>query len=293
MHDLPLLATATTAYRAVVREFGTVARLSWATLFIIGLIQYFLARGVLARMASALARQDVMAAAAIGRAPLWLALKMTVDAIGAAIVAVVLYELFLFDERKPGHYCHLAFGRREAMFTAIGFALVAYTLPFATIVISPFGEPTSGLMPFLATILFVVSTAVAVRLWPIMPMIIVEDRLDVAATWRLSRGRFWSLLALVILATLPIGVAALVTEAWLPPFESLMDAITGPRETIPPLSLAVTAVSKAQHWLVVRVLLDFLISIISTAIAVALMSYAYKALIGQPLEPPLEKNGGR
>src|SRR5947209_5351802 len=164
-----------------------------------------------------------------------------------------------------------AFGRREAMFTALGFALVAYTLPFATIVISPFGEPASGLMPFLATIVFVVSTAVAVRLWPIMPMIIVEDRLDVAATWRLSRGRFWSLLALVILATVPIGIVGLMTEQLLPPFESLMDAITGPRETAPPLAVAAAAVRRAPHWLVVRAGLDFLISIVSTAIAVALI----------------------
>ena len=68
MHELPVIATTAAAYRLVLRELATIARLSWATLFIVALLQYLLARTVFGQMAAALGRGDVFAAAAIGLA---------------------------------------------------------------------------------------------------------------------------------------------------------------------------------------------------------------------------------
>jgi len=290
MHDVPVVATTAAAYRLVVRELATVMRLSWATLFIVALIQYFLARTVLAQMASALAQNDVFAAAAVGRDPVWLTLKIGVDMIGTAIVAVAIHELVLFADRKDGQYLHIAFGRREALFVVLGLALVAVTVPFATIVISPFGEPTTGVAPFFATLAFVVTIYVSIRLWPVLPIIVVEGRVDLVSAWTLTRGRFWSLLALAVLGSIPIGLVALVIDSALPSFDSLMDAITGPRQNIPRLTDAVMAVKRAQHWLALRIFFDFVTSIVYTAIVVALVSYSYKALTGRPLDgPPMEK----
>jgi len=287
MHDLPVIATTRAAYGLVLRELPTILRLSWATLVVVALVEYLLARTVLGQMGSALGRSDIVAAAAIARDPLWLAIKFGADAIGTAIVAVAIHELVLFDDRKDGQYLYLAFGRRHALFALLGVAWAAITVPFATIVISPFGEPTSGLAPFFATLAFVVAIYVAIRLWPVLPIIIVRDRFDLAAAWTMTRSRFWSLLALAVLGSIPIGLVALMVDSVLPPFDSLMDAITGPRVRMPTLGDATNAVRRAQTWLWVRALFDFATSIVYTAIAVALISYAYKALIGRRLDEPL------
>jgi len=254
-------------------------------------VQFLLARTVLGQMASALGRGDILAAAAIGRDPVWLALKFGADTVGTAIVAVAIHELVLFGDHKPGRHFHLAFGRREALFALLGAALAVIVVPFATIVISPFGEPTSGLAPFLATLAFIGAIYVSVRLWPVLPIIVVEERIDVAGAWLLTRGRFWSLLALAVVGSIPIGLVALMVDSALPPFDSLMDAITGPRTPIPALADAVNAVRRAQKWLLLRALFDFATSIVYTAIAVALISYAYKTLIGRRLDEPLRPRG--
>src|SRR5215470_7632365 len=189
MHELPVIATTGAAYRLVLRELPTIFRLSWATLFIVALLQYLLARTVLGQMMAALGRGDIFAAAAIGRDPLWLALKFGTDAVGTAIVAVAIHELVLFDDRRPGQYLHLAFGRREGLFALLGVALACILVPFATIVISPFGEPTTGLAPFFATLALVVAVYVSIRLWPVLPIIVVQERIDVASAWRLTRKK--------------------------------------------------------------------------------------------------------
>jgi hypothetical protein len=287
MRDLPALATVTASYRLLVREFPTIVRLSWATFFIVALIQYFLARNVLAQMATALARQDVVAAAAISRAPHWLALKMAADTIGTAIVAVTLHELVLFGDRKPGHYFHLAFGWREGVFAALGVGFLAVVVLFAVVVISPFGEATAGLAPFFATLLLVVAIYVYMRLWVLPPMIVVEDGVDFVAAWQLTRGRFWTLLAVLVLTFMPIGILAVAIDFVLPASDTLMDAITGSQEKVPPLSRAVRAVAHAQRWLPLRILFDFVLIIISTGVTVALMSYSYLALTGRSIETPL------
>jgi len=273
--------------RLVLRELPTIFRLSWAMLFIVALVQFLLARTVLAQMASALGRGDILAAAAIGRDPVWLTLKFGADAVGTAIVAVAIHELVLFADHKPGHYFHLAFGRREALFALLGAVLALIVVPFATIVISPFGEPTAGLAPFFATLAFIVGIYVSVRLWPVLPVIVVNGHIDALGAWRLTRRRFWSLLALAVLGSIPIGLVALVIDSVLPPFDSIMDAITGPRVRMPALVDAANAVRRAQKWLPARALFDFTTSIVYTAIAVALISYAYKTLIGRRLDEPL------
>src|SRR5215475_10017713 len=178
MHELPVIATTSAPYRLVLRELPTIFRLSWAMLFIVALVQFLLARTVLAQMASALGRGDILAAAAIGRDPVWLTLKFGADAVGTAIVAVAIHELVLFADHKPGHYFHLAFGRREALFALLGAMLALIVVPFATIVISPFGEPTAGLGPFFATLAFIVGIYVSMRQWPILPVIVVNGHID-------------------------------------------------------------------------------------------------------------------
>jgi len=286
-HDLPVLPTVTAAYRLLAREFGTIVRLSWATLLVVALVQYLIAQTVLADMAAELASGDVGAPAAIGRHPAWLALKMTADMVGTAIVAVAIHELILFGDRKSGQYFHIAFGKRETLFVLLALALGIVVVVFATVVISPFGEPTAGLAPFVATLAFFIAIYLSIRLWPILPIIVVEGRLDFTGAWVLTRRKFWSLLAVAVLGTIPIGIVALAIDSLWPSFDSLMDTITGLRESRPGLAVAATAVRRAQDWLLVRAFLDFVTSIVYTAIAVALVSYSYKALTGRAPEDVL------
>jgi hypothetical protein len=281
MPDLPVIATASEAYRFLAREFATIFRLSWATLLIVALVQFLLARTVFGQMAAALAQGDVAGAAVTGRHPLWLSLKILAEMAGTAIVAVPIHQLILFGDRKDGHYFHLGFGKREALFVLLALAVGAITVLFATIVVSPFGEPTTGLAPFVAALVFVIGLYLSIRLWPVLPIIVVNGRLDLAGAWEMTRGRFWSLFALGLIGSIPIGVAALAIDSLMPSFDSLMDTITGPRERKPPAATAALAVRRAQTWLPLRVLFDFVMVIIYAAVAVALISYAYKLLTGR------------
>ena len=212
MPDLPVLATAGEAYRFMWREFPTIVRLSWATLVVVILVQTLIARAVFAEMGALLARGDVVAAAAVGRHPGWLGLKSAIEMIGTGMVAVAIHQLILFGARRDGQYVPFAFGRREALFALLGLAFGAVSVLFATVVISPIGRPTAGLAPFAAALAFVVAMYLSVRLWPILPMIVVEPRLDVAGAWQLTRGRFWSLLALGLVGAIPLGILVMVID---------------------------------------------------------------------------------
>ena len=121
-------------------------------------------------------------------------------------------------------------------------------------------------------------------------MIVVEPRLDVAGAWQLTRGRFWSLLALGLVGAIPLGILVMVIDSIWPSFDSLMDAITSVRERLPPATTAAGAVRRAQSWLFVRALLDLVVMIAYTALMAAIASYIYKALTGrrpdETLSPP-------
>src|SRR5262245_14379671 len=287
MPDLPVIATTVAAYRFLARELATIVRLSWAALLIVALIQYLLARRVLADMAAALAEGDLMAAAARGHDPLWLTLKFAANIVGTAIVAVAIHQLILCGDRKQGRYVHIAFGTREAWFLLLGAVLGAVVVLFAVSVVSPFGEAKTGAAPFFAWLAFMAAIYLSIRLWPVLPLIVVAGRFDVATAWKLTRNRFWTLLTLVLLASIPLGLMALTIDSTLPSFDSLMDAITGPRQGMPSAAAAAAAVARAQDWLVLRVLLDFAASIVATAVTVALISFSYLALTGRPLDRPL------
>src|SRR5262249_32599267 len=126
------------------------------------------------------------------------------------------------------------------------------------------------------------------RLWPLFAMIVAEDRVDIAGAWALTRRRFWSMFALVLLAVVPTGLLAVAIDYGLPNFDSLMDAITGPRETVPPLSTAVRALGRAHHWLRLRIVLDFVVNIVAAAISAAIVCFAYLRLTGHGIDTPLE-----
>jgi hypothetical protein len=288
MHDLAVVETTLSAYRFLARELASVARLSWAAFLVVALAQYAISRMVLAQMASALDTGDVVAAAAVAHHPAWLALKFAANVVGTGIVAVALHELILFGDRKSGQYVLFACGRREALFMLLAFALSAVVLPFMTFAVSPFGEPTSGLAAFGATLALIVALYLAVRLWPMFPIIVLTGRLALARAWDLTRNRFWSLLGIMLLGSIPIGIMALVIDSSWPSFDTLMDAITGPRQSEPSAAEAAAAVARAEDWLIMRVVLDFLASIVSTAVTVALISHAYLRLTGGRLEPLLE-----
>jgi|SRR5215475_1637506 len=289
MHDLAVVATTVAAYRFLMRELATIIRLSWAAFLFVALAHYIVARMVLDQMAARLETGDVMAAAVIGHDPAWLALKLSASVLGTAIVAVALHELILCGDRKNGQYMLLAFGRREGLFAVISLTLSAVVLTFETLAISPFGEPTSGMAALLSTLAFIVAIGLGVRLWPVFPVIVLSGRLAIAGAWKLTRNRFWSFLAIVVLGSIPIGLIALAIDSFWPSFDSLMDSITSPRQERPETAVAAAAVARAEDWLLVRVGLDFAASIVSTAVTVGLISYAYLTVTGGRFDPLLEQ----
>ena len=120
----------------------------------------------------------------------------------------------------------------------------------------------------------------SVRLWPIFPIIVVTNRVELGEAWALTRGRFWWLSALGIAGMLPTVAVMVAISYALPDFESIASASGS-------LAEKQRMVEIAQAWQPLRSAFDFVMSIVNTAIGVALISYGYKALTGHALEAPL------
>lgn len=280
MQILPVFATVAASYRFLVRELPTIVRLTWAPLAIAAIVQYLVARHVLNGMAAALAAGDATAGVPSGAHVAGIGVRACVELIATAIVAVPLHELVLFRERKPGAYFHVNFGPLELRFVLLALVFGAATFGVVLMSLSASDRTPMGYAPVAATITLIVALYVSLRLWPIFPIIVVKNRFDFREAWALTRGRFWSMLALGIVGMLPLILIAVVLTYPLPDFESVASA---------PNILAEKRlmVDAAQAWLPLRSAVDFVISILNTAIGVALISYAYKALTGHAFEETL------
>jgi hypothetical protein len=272
MHKLPVMATAGEAYRFLLREFGTIVRLTWLPLLILAVIQYFAARAQFDALRESLASGGSLEASA---GPFWQGLELIVALAGGAIVAVALHRVILFGDRKPGSYFHLAFGKVEllfavvpvAIFVAMFVAFIALTPLLAVIPTFIFGVIA---MIFIAAVVFV-----AVRLSVLFPVMVVEQRVDAAQAWRLSAGNFWQLLGVWLVVFIPAAVVVgIVMFGFFRPPWPEGDA----RDSIR------AVVDYMESGLLVQTVLGFVWSIVLGALGVAVLSYSYKALNGRAPE---------
>lgn len=261
------------AYRFVYREMGTILRLAWFPVAVLVAIDFAM-----------LAMGPTVVSLVPGNArPYWMpalardVVAFLVPALAFAMIAVALHRVILFGDRRRGTWALFSVGREELLF--VGIAVLAYLLShsatfiaFWIISIVP-PNSTSSTAIALTLTLVIASVYLWVRFLLAYPIAVVERRLDLAASWRLSKGVFWRLFWILVFGTLPVTLAALVLFAAFG-FSGVWVALVQ--------GLAPWWFKTQQFWTAWGIFetIGVVLSVLYTAVLVALASYSYKALRG-------------
>jgi len=123
-----------------------------------------------------------------------------------SILTAGIYRLVL-RPKEPG-FAHLKLGADEVRLALIHLILFAIGMVFLVAIdlVVGIGRSADGggavLMSLLGLILAVLMVWVGVRLSLATPMTFAEHHLSLAAAWRLTRGRFWRLFGMIMLAVI-------------------------------------------------------------------------------------------
>lgn len=191
---------------------------------------------------------------------LWVVLVLYLAALFLwSIIAVAWHRFILIGDMPPGRF-HLHFGRRESRFAMVSILLGLLLLPgfllMATGVVAYLGQADlPGVLTFLVIglILLCIGTFFFVRLALLLPAVAVDDPINARLMLELTRGNFWRLTAALACVFLPISL-----------FQILAGRLV---YLMPSLTVAVN-------------LMGTLINIFFAIVNVAVLSIAYRELIG-------------
>lgn len=192
-----------------------------------------------------------------------LALRFALELAGLflwPIIAVAWHRFVLIGDVAPGRF-HLNFGRREARFLMISIFLGLLVMPGLLVsgMTAAMNDPSLGasasLLGFLGLILLMVGLYYFVRLLLLLPAVAVDEPINARLILERTRGNFWRLLALIILASLPLIIVFFVMANIVVIF------------ALPPFVLFVFAAMVGVFFMIVNV---------------AVLSIAYRELIGPP-----------
>jgi hypothetical protein len=183
--------------------------LSWFPLLIVAVGQYLVDRAEVNSVISAVQTMNPAVLAQTQWLPLFSGL---LSVVAVSIVAVAIHRMILFGDRRPGTYIYFAFGKVEALFIVlpllIFIAAIILSIPagFAAASI----DSDNPVIYFAAIAIPVMIVAFfSIRLSPLLPIAVVEERYDFRQAWDLTEGNFWRLLGTFILGWLPFIVILL------------------------------------------------------------------------------------
>jgi len=270
MSDFKVFATAGEVYRFLLREFATILRLSWLPLLLVTLVQNV-------ATVTLIGQHDlfenpfaffVSPAAVAG----W-TIKILISVIGTTIAAVALHRVILFGDRHAGQFFYLHFGRTEWLFMLLPLAVSAVG---AVMILALF------LPVWIFLVLFPVSLAMIylmVRFSLIFPVTVVKGRYDFAEVRAITRGQFWRLFALWLLAVFPAGMV----------YSGVQRLVVFGTLAVDPEQIAHTVIDTPT--LLAMTVLQWVAKIVVGALGVAVLSYSYKALSGRAPDEVLTPQG--
>ncbi len=152
------------------------------------------------------------------------------------MVLVALYRLLLRPGEPPGTY-YLRLSRDEARLFALWIVIL---ILFACLItagylvvrwLAQFGGAAGGIgtLSFLVLVLWL-----AIRTSLAGPVAFASGRFGLAESWRLTRGHFWALLGMVLLAGCLLGLIAIVLFVVV----AVLQAAIGGFHTLAPVSLS-------------------------------------------------------
>ncbi len=194
---LDVLAAIKEAYTGAWVHFGQMLKLTWLPGFL------YVALTIVAAMLDASANPGLRFLLEIASLFLW------------PIIAVAWHRFILVGDVAPGAF-HLHFGRREARFLMVSIflgllMLPGYIMAALTVAVNEGTASSSlSLIAFLGLIALLVAVYYFTRLLLLLPGVAVDEPIDPRLILERTRGNFWRLVLLMLLATLPIGVAFVV-----------------------------------------------------------------------------------
>lgn len=173
------------------------------------------------------------------------------------IIAVAWHRFILMGDAPPGRF-HFAFGRREARYLVVSVFLTLLFVPGFVLGATPAFMPanmTASLLSFFGALLVMVAIYFMVRLSLLLPAVSVGDPVNPRLILERTRGNFWRLVLVLASVVLPMMLVAVVVG-------TLLEG--GPVMRI----VAVGILS--------------LVLIFFAVVNIAVLSVAYRELIGPP-----------
>jgi hypothetical protein len=254
MNKIPVSETVTRVLNFATEKLPVILRLTWCPLSLVLLIQ--LISAYFARNAASAAKMGLGFSFGLFGWSILLAL-FTIAATSIALVA--LHRLILFGDEKPGQYVYLSFGKTELLF--VGLPVLTYIVMTVLFLVAAL------VSPWLTFLIALGLVFLFVRMFAIFPIIVVERRCDFEQAWELGRGNVLRFIGLSLVVFVPVMLVVAIV-AWL---AGMVSAGTG----------------SIGLMLVVKLVLQFVVSIISTALGVGILSYSYKAVKGLPADATL------
>jgi hypothetical protein len=211
--------------------------------------------------------------------PAFLLVLLLVTSLLSTLMAGI-YRLVL----RPGEkgFLHLRFGRDELRLTGVNLLLFAFGMICLTAELAAVAaaEQQGGLGAIAAFVLPIVTVWLGVRLSLATPMTFALHRFAIRDSWAFSRGRFWSLLGMIVLAVIfyvmvwllisIIGMALIAVAGGVQALDNIRN-LTGP-----------AIVSVALY-----VFLQLVLQVIQLVMLYAPFAVAYQQVHGDPPANPL------
>ena len=305
MSKLPVLGTVSRAYGFLLGEFGTIFRLAWAPLIVGSALSYFYGGQAIDAAIAAGAGADP--ASAVAYVPVQFLIGL-VSFVTGIMAVVVLLQVVIFGDRKPGLPAYLWLGGAELRLILVSVLLaiaIIAGMVASVIVLGILGAmaaaiPALGLVVGIGSIvLFFVVMWAALRLSLIAPVVVAENNLGVERSWAIMRGNALRMFVVMLVTFIPYALVAgvaffAIIGGDMPAFPAFPEM--GSAKDAAASKAAAEAVGKVMeawqlnlmkamrlHWLEITVV-GFAGNLVTTALWAGVMGSAYRSIVGEKAE---------
>jgi len=224
MNKIPVWSTIRSAYIFTFKNMGTIIGLVWLPMIVVAVLGFFAFAHYFDQMEIMMSEENPSAAGS-AMAPLFVFILLALFAVAMIAVAVARQALGL---NTGTSWLQFGFGATEfRMFGALVaflLILIAVSLLFALVVGvlallggalgGQVGQIASGGVAIAAAVAFVVGMIfISVRLsFVLVPVTVMERKVDLIRVWSLTRGNFWRALAVLLAVLLPVSAVFLAIQ---------------------------------------------------------------------------------
>lgn len=296
MLKIPVWRSVRYAYGFTFANLGTIIGLAWVPLVIFSVTGFFATTHYIDVMQGALSEQNP---GQIGAAVLPMVGLAFVGMLCIAIVAVPVTRQAL-GLRTGGASIHFALGAAEwRVFGAlISFALVMFAIlmglmlavGLASMLLGLVTTGSDGGIVLLASRLIVLGVVcaflfIAVRLsFLLVPVTVVEGKIDLSRSWALSRGNFWRIAGIYAATLVPLAIVGGILQALLvgPPHIPFLNPAEVADSTADKMNLMMEALSQSRANLPVLFGLSLVLAPFRAGLQLGAMAAGYNALTVPP-----------